>query len=97
MQPAGADDRELQKMENRRVSLKDLAISESGLVFDPNTGSICTSNQTGLDILRALCEGKSTAEITETIAERYQVGAQLVEGDVRDFIQQLRSYGYTET
>ena len=72
--------------------LKSLAISEAGLVFDPTTGSIYTSNQVGLSIIAGLKEGLSTAEIAERITERFEVDRVRAERDLFDFCGQLLDY-----
>lgn len=72
--------------------LKDLAVSESGLVFDPITGAIYTSNQVGLRILAALREGLDTVEIRQRILDEFDVDAETVERDLFDFCGQLLSF-----
>jgi hypothetical protein len=73
--------------------LKKLAISESGLVFDPATGTIYTSNPVGLLILDALKEGKEDVAIRDLLLKNYEVDAQTVERDMYDFISQLNGSG----
>lgn len=73
--------------------LKDLAVNESGLIFDPSTGYIFTSNPTGILIMNALKEGKSIDEIKESILDAYDVNADTAEKDVFDFIGQLSNCG----
>ncbi|MCX6180145.1 MAG: PqqD family protein [Chlorobiales bacterium] len=72
-------------------TLKELAISESGLIFDPVTGSIYTSNVVGLLILGALKDGKESGEIRNLIVGQYDVDEQTAERDVNDFMNQLNS------
>ena len=73
--------------------LKKLAISESGLVFDPATGTIYTSNPVGLLILDALKEGREDVAIRDLLLKTYKVDAQTVERDIYDFISQLNGSG----
>ena len=73
--------------------LKTLAISESGLVFDPATGAIYTSNPVGLLILDALKDGKEDVAIRDLLLKTYEVDAQAVERDMYDFISQLNGSG----
>lgn len=75
-------------------NLNDLAISESGLIFDPASGSIAISNPTGIQILRAICEGKSIEEICEELVREYQEQPEVIAKDVEDFLIQLRNHGY---
>ncbi len=69
--------------------LKNLAISETGLIFDPSTGSIFTSNTTGVQILMALKEGKEADEIKESLVEDFEVDPNKAEMDIQDFLNQL--------
>jgi Coenzyme PQQ synthesis protein D (PqqD) len=73
--------------------LKKLAISESGLVFDPATGAIYTSNPAGLLILDGLKEGKEEVAIRELLLKNYAIDRQTVERDMYDFISQLNGSG----
>lgn len=73
--------------------LKELAISESGLIFDPATGTIYTSNSVGLLILDALRDGKESLEIRNLILNDYDVDELTAERDIYDFYNQLRGSG----
>ena len=73
--------------------LKELAISESGLIFDPTTGTIYTSNSVGLLILGALRDGKEGLEIRNLILNDYDVDELTAERDLSDFYNQLRGSG----
>lgn len=80
-------------MEFDNSTLKELAISETGLIFDPATGTIYTSNPVGLLILEALKEGKEAIEISSMIAGRYAVDQQTAERDLYEFLSQLNNTG----
>ena len=73
--------------------LKELAISESGLIFDPATGTIYTSNPVGLMILGALKDGKEGVEIRNLVVKQYDVDEQTAERDIYDFYSQLHGSG----
>jgi hypothetical protein len=73
--------------------LKELAISESGLIFDPATGTIFTSNPVGLMILGALKDGKAGVEIRNLVVKNYDVDEQTAERDMYDFYSQLHGNG----
>jgi hypothetical protein len=73
--------------------LKELAISESGLVFDPATGSIFTSNPVGLLILAALKDGREGVAIRNLVVKEYDVDEQTAERDIYDFFSQLYGSG----
>ena len=73
--------------------LTDLAISESGFVFDPLTGDVFTVNPTGRAILLQLKEGLDPAMITSRIPEVFEVGGADVARDVAEFISILGEFG----
>ncbi|MDI6744789.1 MAG: PqqD family protein [Thermodesulfovibrionales bacterium] len=73
--------------------LKGLAVSETGLIFDPSTGSIFTTNNTGAFLFTALKDGKDINEIKESIVNEYEVDDNTAELDILDFINQLTNCG----
>jgi PqqD family protein of HPr-rel-A system len=78
-------------MSNAR--LKELAISDSGFVFDPFSGGTFTLNATGQVILRGLKEGKSTDEIVKVLSEEFDQVSPRVEEEVRDFLRTMHEFG----
>lgn len=75
-------------MHNER--LKSLAISESGFIFDPATGSSFNSNASGLEIIHHLKSGKNSEEIVQLLLETYDVAQEELEADVADFMRNLK-------
>ena len=73
--------------------LQKLAISDESFIFDPETGSSFTVNQTGLFILKLLKEGKSQEEIVEALTEEFDVSREEASRDLIDFLEQLRING----
>ncbi|WP_456341650.1 HPr-rel-A system PqqD family peptide chaperone [Thermovibrio sp.] len=73
--------------------LQKLAMSDEGFIFDPETGSSFTVNQTGLFILKLLKEGKSQEEIVEALTEEFDVSREEASRDLIDFLEQLRING----
>lgn len=71
---------------------KNIAISESGFIFNPLTGDSFSTNQVGQEILHLLKEEKSGSEIVKALRKKYQVEASVAEKDLYDFILMLRSY-----
>jgi hypothetical protein len=67
----------------------NIAISETGLVFNPTTGESFAVNEIGLEILRLLKENKSKEEICKTIQEAYETDYTTSERDVNDFLHSL--------
>ena len=71
--------------------LKDLALSESGFVFDPYTGATFTANGTGLAVLRGLREGLNRQQIVGRLGDEFAVAGSPVQldSDVGDFLRLL--------
>lgn len=71
---------------------KNIAISESGFIFNPMTGDSFSSNPVGRDILQWLREEKSTEEIVLQLQQKYKVEAAVAEKDLYDFMLMLKTY-----
>jgi len=76
--------------------IKDLAISESGFVFDPFSGATFTLNETGRAVLGALREGLSETQVIERLRNSFEGVTPKVEEDVRDFLRTLAEYGLSD-
>ncbi len=78
-----------------RQRLLDVAVSESGFVFDPYGGQTYSVNLPGKVILEGLRRGAPLAEIEATLRETFEVepGADLAR-DVREFLLQVREQGW---
>ncbi len=74
-------------------TLKNLAISETGFVFDPRSGATYTLNATGQAVVLALREGASIDAIVDRLRGSFQGGAERAREDVLDFVQTLRRFG----
>lgn len=70
--------------------LKSLAISDSGFIFDPATGSFFSSNSVGVKIINCLKAGKQDREIIDLLHSSYDVPLNELESDVTDLIRSLR-------
>ena len=71
---------------------KNIAISDSGFIFNPSSGDSFSANAVGLEIIRLFKDGKSKDEVISTITQNYAVDASTFEKDINDFIQMLSSY-----
>lgn len=71
---------------------KNIAISESGFLFNPSTGDSFSVNPVGQDIINLMKENKSDEEIITDINEMYMVDKNTIEKDLYDFKQILNSY-----
>lgn len=74
--------------------LKDLAISESGFVFDPRSGATFTLNDTGRAALDGLRTGLDRAAIEAALVERFEVTGADLHRDVDEFVRQLKQAGF---
>jgi hypothetical protein len=70
--------------------LKDLAISESGFLFDPYSGTTFTLNNTGKFILQLLMEGKGVEEIESALRDKFEVGEEDLRNDIYEFVNLLK-------
>lgn len=71
---------------------ENIALSESGFVFNPMNGESFTINETGRHILQLLKEGKDEDEIIEQINNEYQTKKMNVEKDIQDFLELIKRY-----
>lgn len=69
---------------------KNIALSESGFIFDPSTGDSFSVNGTGLKILEYLKSGRTESEIVTALAEYSDADVQLIREDLDDFINHLK-------
>lgn len=71
---------------------RNIAVSESGFLFDPNTGESFTFNPVGLEIFNYLKDEKSLDEIKEIMTNKYDVDAHNFERYYYDFTSMLKQY-----
>jgi PqqD family protein of HPr-rel-A system len=77
--------------------LKNLAISDTGFVFDPLSGATFTVNATGLCVLTTLREGFTPEETVARLKGRFDGVTRDVAEDVRDFLRELVAHGLVDT
>jgi PqqD family protein of HPr-rel-A system len=73
--------------------IKDIAINDTGFVFDPYSGGTFTLNSTGLVIVRSLRDGQSQSEIVARLRTEFDGVTGKLEEDVQDFMRSLREFG----
>jgi hypothetical protein len=71
---------------------KNIAISDSGFLFNPTTGDSYSVNPIGQEILQLLQDEKSEEEIMEHIVANYMIDKNTVEKDLYDFLNMLQNY-----
>ncbi len=81
-------------MSTASPQLRDLAVSESGFVFDPRTGATFTVNPVGLVVLGGLREGLGLDALLGRVRETFDdVPSTGAREDVLDFVHLLRQLG----
>lgn len=73
--------------------IKDIAINETGFVFDPYSGGTFTLNSTGQVIVKALRDGLSHNEIVDRLRYEFDGATAKLDEDVQDFMRTLRELG----
>lgn len=68
---------------------KDIALSDSGFVFDPATGDSFSTNPIGMEIIQMLRQGKSQKEVQTKILANYDIDEISFEKDFYDFLKML--------
>lgn len=74
-------------------NLKELAISESGFVFDPRSGATYSLNPTARAVIDGLREGMSLERLVEHMQRKFDATTDEVRNDLLDFVQTLRRQG----
>lgn len=75
---------------------KNIALSESGFVFDPSTGDSYSLNEEAHAIVRLMNENKSLDEITNYMTEIYELDRSGFEIYYFDFIGTLKQFRLLE-
>lgn len=75
---------------------KNIALSDTGFLFNPSSGDSFSTNPTGLDIIRWLKEGKTQKEVLKNLIEKYEVEPDKAERDLQDFVDMLKSFHLRE-
>ena len=77
--------------------LKDLAISESGFIFDPYSGATFSVNSSGVEIIEGLRDGLGRDALAERLADAFEIGEfDDPTRDVDEFVGMLRQYGIVD-
>ncbi|MCF8236223.1 MAG: PqqD family protein [Bacteroidales bacterium] len=74
----------------------NVAVSESGFLFNPANGESYSLNPVGTRIFGFLKEGKSYEEIRDSFMREYTVDHDSFERDYDDFVNMLKQYNLTE-
>jgi hypothetical protein len=75
---------------------KNIAVSDSGFIFNPGTGDSFSTNPIGMEIIALMKEEKDIEAIKSVITGKYNVDDATFEKDYFDFLNMLQSYQLTE-
>jgi hypothetical protein len=73
--------------------LTQLALSDEGFVFDPQTGDSFQVSESGMAVLRAFKAGRSDEETAQQLTVDFEVSIEEARRDCADFRGQLRNFG----
>jgi hypothetical protein len=76
---------------------KNIAISDSGFVFDPGTGDSYSLNPTGLEIVQLIKSGKDFQQVLGEMSAKYEVDPESFERYYYDFTTTLKQLRLTES
>lgn len=69
---------------------ENIAISETGFVFNPNTGDSFTLNETARKVIALINEGKTIEQTAKVLKETFDVDDTTLERYLFDFVYDLR-------
>jgi len=69
---------------------RNIAISENGFLFNPETGDSFLLNPIAKEILSFLKEGNDVAEVKQLLFDRYEVDLVTLEKNLEDFLEMLQ-------
>jgi hypothetical protein len=75
---------------------ENLAVSDNGFVFDPETGESFTVNLVGVDIIKQLQKNPSKEDLIERMEEEYEIDALTLEKSISDFLIMMQEFKLTE-
>lgn len=68
------------------AKIHSLIINQTGFVLDPQNGHSFLVNETGIDILKGLHEGKDFDSIKQRLLEKYEVQPETVDACFTHFL-----------
>ncbi|MDX9928997.1 MAG: PqqD family protein [Bacteroidales bacterium] len=75
---------------------RNIAVSESGFLFDPSTGESFSLNEQGSEILAMMKANKLPGEITDYFISQYDVDREDFERYLVDFTGMLKQFKLVE-
>ena len=74
----------------------NIAVSETGFLFDPTSGESYSINPVGQEILQQMKEGKTPEEIANAMTSQYDIDTASFEKYYYDFMGMLRQFQLIE-
>ena len=82
---------------NHKMKIKkNIALSDTGFVFNPGSGDSFSVNPIGLEIMKLLQVNKTHEEIKKHLLETYSVDKDTIEKDIYDFTKMLEQFKLSE-
>ena len=75
-------------------NLVDIAISDTGFVFDPTTGQTFRLNKTALFIVRTLQSGSKLEQVTEKMVDHFNIDKPTAKEDLKEFLSLMTKMGF---
>lgn len=75
---------------------RNIAVSETGFVFDPTSGESYSINREGQEIIAMMKEGNSLEQISEKMCGEYEIDPASFEKYYYDFIGMLSQFRLVE-
>ncbi len=75
---------------------KNVALSDSGFLFNPSTGDSYSVNEIGRKIIGLMQDGKSDDIIIKEISNEYNIDKNTFEKDFYDYKNMLKTFKLTE-
>lgn len=69
---------------------KNIAVSETGFMFNPGTGDSFSANPVAAEIIQLLKSGQTQEAIKNVLLEKYDVQSTQVDRDLDEFFIQLK-------
>ena len=70
----------------------NIAISDSGFIFNPANGESFSANPIGIEFFNLIKQEKNQEDIFENMLEKYNTDKNTLEKDYSDFVQTLNQF-----
>ena len=75
---------------------ENLAVSDNGFVFDPETGESFTVNAVGVEIIKQLQKNSDRVELINILEKDYGMDSLVLEKSISDFLTMMQEFKLTE-